>query len=403
MQYIVLWVIGAVSYFLISSRSADTVTEIIAPVVFCLFTVWALKFTDYRQIAYVLFFTIAFTSLFGFTETLTGSPVQSTQPLLFGLSFYTASLAYLLFNKPKLASIDGFKISNPLLLATGPIALFITDFRYRSIGRRFNYFFPFVIVGVFYYQIIAIPLTETFTLIESTDLVSSVLFAIIFELFVYANFCGLSLVIYGVLGILGFKIPLNFRQPFSSSNLIEFWRGWHASLSVVLKSLFYAPLRKKYSSSIALLGVFLASAMWHGVTLNFVLWGLFHALMFILTIQLLKQRVKYLPFIVLLIAIVIGRMLFADSQADRLIEKLMFSYKGFGVIETLMALPNTSKVSLMLGFVLIAIEFFFRKSKMVSKRNYKHLRSPMVLFLLVAIGITFASEVGLGFAVYGQR
>ncbi len=403
MQYIFLWAIGAAAYFLISSHSVDTATEITAPIAFCILTVWALRFTDYRQIAYVLFFAITFTSLFGFTEALTGSLVESTQPLLFGLSFYTASLAYLLYNKPKLTLIDGFKASNPLILATGPIALFIKDFRYRSIGRRFNYFFPFVIVGVFYYQIIAVPLTETFKLIESTDLVSSLLFAIIFELFMYANFCGLSLVIYGMLGILGFKIPLNFRQPFSSSNIIEFWRGWHASLSVVLKSLFYAPLRKRHSSSIALLGVFLASAMWHGVTFNFVLWGLFHALMFILTIQLLKQHVKYLPFIMLVIAIVIGRLLFADSQTDRLIEKLMFSYEGFGAIEMLMELPSTSKVSLILGFVLIAIEFLFRNSKVVSKRNYKHLRSPLVLFLLVAIGITFASEVGVGFAVYGQR
>ena len=143
------------------------------------------------------------------------------------------------------------KASNPILLATGPIALFIKNIRYKSFRKRFKYFFPFILVGVFYYQIIAVPLTESFELIEATDLISSLVFATIFELFVYANFCGLSLIIYGLFGLLGFKVPLNFKQPFSSSNIIDFWKGWHTSLSTVLKSLFYAPLRKKFSSSVA--------------------------------------------------------------------------------------------------------------------------------------------------------
>ena len=89
------------------------------------------------------------------------------------------------------------------------------------------------------FQVVANPLTEFFFLIEKTDAVSSIFFAGIFELFVYMNFCGLSLLIYGIFGLIGYKIPLNFKQPFSSNNIIEFWRGWHTSLSEVLKELFY--------------------------------------------------------------------------------------------------------------------------------------------------------------------
>ena len=96
---------------------------------------------------------------------------------------------------------------------------------------------------------------------EPCLLMTEILFALIFELFLYANFCGLSLMLYGLFGIVGFKVPLNFKQPFSSSNIIEFWRGWHLSLTAVLKTLFYEPLRKNFPPSIALLGVFLASAM----------------------------------------------------------------------------------------------------------------------------------------------
>src|SRR5262249_11761649 len=146
-------------------------------------------------------------------------------------------------------------------------------------------------------QTIATPLTKAFHLIALTDVISSCVFAVIFELFVYANFCGLSLLIYGVCGIIGVKVPLNFRQPFSSTNIVEYWRAWHISLSIVLKSLFYNPTKRVLGTPAAILLVYLASAMWHGVTANFVLWGLFQASMFILTIVFLRRRAFFIPFV----------------------------------------------------------------------------------------------------------
>ena len=136
---------------------------------------------------------------------------------------------------------------------------------------------PYIILGLFLFQTIGTPLSLVLGLIEYTDSISSIVFAIIFELFIYANFCGLSLIVYGMSGIIGYKIPLNFRQPFSSNNIIEFWRGWHLSLSLVLKNLFYSPIRKLFGTSAAVIAVFFASSLWHGVTINFLIWGLLHA------------------------------------------------------------------------------------------------------------------------------
>ena len=409
MKYLHLWFVASIIYFFsYSGQFLDTFNQVISATSFCVFIFFFLKTYISENIKiflpYILFFVVTFTSLFGLTETLTGFYAGSKKLYLFGLSFYTTSLAYIIFNNRQLTIKDAIKVSNPLLLATGPIALFIKNFKYRSFKKRFNYFYPFVIIGIFYYQVIAVPLTETFQLIEFTDLVSSLTFACIFELFVYSNFCGLSLIIYGLFGILGYKVPLNFKQPFSSSNVIDFWKGWHLSLSTVLKSLFYNPLRKKFSTTTALLVVYLSSALWHGVTINFLLWGLFQAMMFIITIYLLKFKIKYLPLIVLLIAIILGRFLFLESQTDRLLEKLTFSFDGFNNVSLLMTVPNTSKISLILGFFLIVIEFFFQKTKIMSKRNYKHLRNPLVLFIITAIGILLINNsIGYNFAVYGQR
>jgi D-alanyl-lipoteichoic acid acyltransferase DltB (MBOAT superfamily) len=319
-------------------------------------------------------------------------------------------MAFYLASQAKLNVNEAFKFANPLLLATGPIALFVKRAGQKTLKKRINYYLPFILIGVFFFQIVASPLTNFFFLIEKIDLVSVLLFATIFEIFVYANFCGLSLIIYGIFGIFGYRIPLNFKQPFSSSNVVDFWRGWHTSLSAVLKVLFYTPLRKKTTQFgkkttqfVALSGVFIASALWHGATLNFLIWGSFHAIVFWISLVLLRSNIKVLPMIVLIFGVIIGRLIFADSDTDRLLEKLMFSYDGIGAFSALLSVPNSSKAALALGATLILIEFFFQKNRYVRKRNYKHLRSPRVLVLFIVIGVFLITTTGGDYAVYGQR
>jgi alginate O-acetyltransferase complex protein AlgI len=353
---------------------------------------------------YVLFFAITITSALGLTKTLTGSHAESDNILLYGLSFYTASIAYLLHSK-QLSARSIATCSNPLLLITGPIATCFGSIHHYSFKKRFKYFFPYILVGLFLHQAIATPLTRAFHLITLTDMISSCAFAVIFELFVYANFCGLSLMIYGVCGIIGVRIPLNFRQPFSSTNIAEYWRGWHTSLSTVLKSLFYTPTKRCLGTFPAIFVVYLASAMWHGVTINFVLWGLFHASVFILTIVFLRKA-AFLPSFVLMVAgVLIGRALFADSDFDRLLEKLSFKYDGFDVVLTnLAALPNTSKLALLIGIFFIVTEMVFQKCKHFNKRNYKFYRLPIIQLILLLIALVTICDVsGVDYAVYGQR
>jgi len=352
---------------------------------------------------YVLFFFITITSAFGLTRTLTGSHAESDNIILYGFSFYTVSIAYLLHSK-SLSAKSIAAVSNPLLLITGPIATCFRSIQHYSFKKRFTYFFPYVLVGVFLHQTIATPLTKAFHLIDLTDVISSIVFAVIFELFVYANFCGLSLLIYGVCGIIGVKVPLNFRQPFSSANIVEYWRAWHTSLSIVLKSLFYNPAKRFLGTNFAILLVYLASAMWHGVTANFFLWGLFQASIFILTIVFLRRAAIFVPFVLMIPSVVIGRALFADSDFGRLLEKLSFQYSGLVILPKLAALTNTSKFALLLGIFFIVAEIVFQKCRYFNRRNYKFCRIPIVqLILLIILLVTIYDESGLTYAVYGQR
>jgi alginate O-acetyltransferase complex protein AlgI len=372
------------------------------PLAICLALVPLLRL-DAAGAPYLLFFAISITSFLGLTETLTGSHAESSSLLLYGLSFYTASLAFLVWHR-RAGAASPLVVSNPLLLVTGPIATAFGAIRHHSLRRRVRYYAPFVILGLFLHQAIATPLTQTFGLLSYTDAASSLVFATIFELFVYANFCGLSLVVYGVAGIIGFRVPLNFRQPFSATNVVDFWRGWHTSLSTVLRALFYAPTRNRFGTTAALFCVYIASAMWHGVTLNFLIWGTFHAAMFVLTLHLLRAKRRLLPLLVMVVAVIVGRMIFADADASRLLAKLQFDFAGFGVWGVLTQMPNTTKLALLLVVLFVLAEFAFRNTRYFFRRNYKFYRLPVVQLALLLITLTtITSEIGIDYAVYGQR
>ena len=407
------FVLLAFSYQLLFSLSyfswdvfSKNLWESVIPLFFCLLIVLAaLAFNHTHQFKfkYVLFFSITITSALGLTKTLTGSHAESKNIILYGLSFYTASIAYLIHSQ-QLSAKSIAVVSNPLLLITGPIATYFRPIHHYSFNKRFKYFFPYIVVGLFLHQAVATPLTTTFDLITLTDVFSSCAFAVIFELFVYANFCGLSLIIYGVCGIMGVKVPLNFKQPFSSTNIVEYWRGWHITLSVVLKSLFYTPTKQILGTFPAILFVYLASAMWHGITLNFVVWGLFHASVFVLTIVFLRRRASVIPFALMIVGIVVGRAIFSDTDFHRLLEKLTFKYDGLVVLQKLTALAGTTKLALLLGILFITAEMLFQKYKYFKQRNYKFYRIPIIQLILLIITLsTIFDGSGVDYAVYGQR
>jgi alginate O-acetyltransferase complex protein AlgI len=386
---------GDISLFTINKCLSALLGSILITIIYQVFKI--------KLIAYVLFFTTSITLLFSLSEPMTGMYVDSSNTVLFGLSFYSLSLGYMIHRNNKLNIKDIIIAANPLILFTGPIAIFHKDYSKTSLSRRFSIFFPYLILGLFFFKIIGTPLTNFFFLINSTDSFNVILYGIIFELFIYFNFAGLSLIVYAFFGICGLGIPLNFRQPFSSRNLIEFWRGWHVTLSSVLKNLFYNPVRTKSNGSIALFVVFLSSAMWHGVTVNFIFWGTFHATCFIITKLLLNNQLKFLPSILMIFGIIFGRILFSDSDIDRLLLKLSFRNFNFD-FNFLDSIGYNSILSLILGLLIVFSEFIFKNNRFFKQKSYKIYRLPAFqLILVLLIILLISSSNGLNFAAYGQR
>jgi hypothetical protein len=102
------------------------------------------------------------------------------------------------------------------------------------------------------------------------------------------------------LGVMtGFALPRNFRVPYASLSVTDFWRRWHMSLSAWLRDYVYIPLGGNRVSSVRtyvnLWIVFLLCGLWHGASWTFVIWGAYHGLLLVLERAGLRRLLSRLP------------------------------------------------------------------------------------------------------------
>jgi len=107
-----------------------------------------------------------------------------------------------------------------------------------------------------------------------------------FAVQIYADFSGYSYIAIGCARIMGFKLMTNFRRPYFSRSISEFWQRWHISLSTWFRDYLYIPLggsRVTVSRHfLNLMIVFSISGLWHGASWAFVLWGAYNGLLLVL-------------------------------------------------------------------------------------------------------------------------
>ncbi len=109
---------------------------------------------------------------------------------------------------------------------------------------------------------------------------------ILFTFQLYCDFSAYSEIARGCASVLGINLMVNFRFPLLSRNIIEFWQRWHISLMLWFKEYVYIPLggnRKGKWRTVANYSiVFLLSGLWHGAAWNFVIWGAYWALCYVI-------------------------------------------------------------------------------------------------------------------------
>lgn len=123
-----------------------------------------------------------------------------------------------------------------------------------------------------------------------------ILAAIFFTIEIYCDFSGYSDMAIGASKIMGFELLENFKKPYSSKSVSEFWRRWHISLSTWFRDYVYIPMGgnrvSKTRRYINLFVTFLCSGLWHGANWTFVIWGAIHGVFQILGIAFKPIREK---------------------------------------------------------------------------------------------------------------
>lgn len=155
-----------------------------------------------------------------------------------------------------------------------------------------------ILWGMFKKVVIADTLAETadfaFNHYASLNGFALLLGVLAFSFQIYGDFSGYSDIALGTAKLFGFELLSNFRFPYFSRDVAEFWRRWHISLSSWFKDYLYIPLGgSKQGKSRTIFNtfvIFIVSGFWHGASWNFIVWGAIHALGFLPILLLNRNR-----------------------------------------------------------------------------------------------------------------
>ncbi len=190
---------------------------------------------------------------------------------------------------------------------------------------------------------------------------------------IYYDFSGYSDMAVGLGKMLGFNFPENFRHPYISKSVSEFWRRWHITLGSWFKSYVYIPLGGNRCGLLKMLRntliVWGLTGLWHGASWNFILWGLYFGVLIILEKLFLGKILEKLPsFITILttfFVVVLGWVLFDTADLSS-----AFSYYCAMFGKTGLIIDNTAFYQLK-SYIIVFIFCIIGSGKLMKKLSEK--------------------------------
>lgn len=167
---------------------------------------------------------------------------------------------------------------------------------------------------------------------ESLNLVGAWIGAVSYTMQIYYDFSGYSDMAIGLGQMFGFHFKENFKHPYGSLTIREFWRRWHVSLSSWFKEYVYIPLggnrKGKLRTGMNKIIVFFLTGLWHGANWTFVVWGLFHGMFSFLEefVPAIQKLPRFILHIYTMLVVTVGFVIF---RADTLHQASGFILKMF--------------------------------------------------------------------------
>ncbi len=353
---------------------------------------------------YTDFFISTFNSVSGFSAPLTGIALP------IGISFYTFQiLSY---------TVDVYRgdvaaQKNPINLAAyvamfpqliaGPIV------RYSDIEKQLNnrtHSFELVAHGIRRFVIglgkkilIANSLGELCDVFRASDDKSVLfywLYAIAFTLHIYFDFSGYSDMAIGLGKIFGFDFLENFDYPYISGSVTEFWRRWHMSLGTWFRDYVYIPLGGNRVNKLKwfrnILVVWFLTGFWHGAAWNFIVWGLYFAVLLVLEKFVLKKfldKSRVLRHIYVMLLVIISFVIFNAADMGEALQYIgsMFGFGNVPVYSTEWLYYLRSYAVVIIIGIIGATPLPKKIVSKISEKNIKivNIAEPVVLVALVIV------------------
>ncbi|MBP3695931.1 MAG: MBOAT family protein [Clostridia bacterium] len=301
-----------------------------------LITLGIFKYTD--------FFISSFNSVSGLAVPLTGIALP------IGISFYTFQILSYTVDvyrgdvaaQRNPISLAAYVSMFPQLIA-GPIVRY-SDIEKQLVSRSHNFDLAAqgirrFVLGLGKKILIANSLGElcdTFRASDDKSVLFYWLYAIAFTLHIYFDFSGYSDMAIGMGKIFGFEFLENFDYPYISGSVTEFWRRWHMSLGTWFRDYVYIPLGGNRVSKIKwfrnIFVVWFLTGFWHGAAWNFIVWGLYFAILLVLEKLWLKKyldKSKVLRHVYVMLLVIISFVIFNATDMGEAARYIAAMF-GFG-------------------------------------------------------------------------
>lgn len=358
---------------------------------------------------YLYFFTSNFNSLFQTNYSF--STVDFILPV--GISFYTfQSTSYIIdvyrgnvLSEKNLAKYALYVSFFPQLVA-GPIERaghllpqlfqnhsFDYDRITSGIKRMAWGFFKKIVVA----DKLALIADNVFNSPQQHNSLSLLIGIYAFTFQIYCDFSGYSDIAVGTARILGINLAENFKTPYFSSNIVEFWKRWHITLISWFRDYLYIPLGgnrvKKSKWVFNILIVFLLSGLWHGANWTFVVWGLLNGLLVCLFHFLAKKKNENKSFLKTFLTFHLVAFLWIFFRAKSIDDALLiisnlFSFQNHFSLSTI-GINGLQFVIAATSVLLLLLAEYFHNKKNISIQLGKLHWATRWSFYLLCVAVLF--------------
>lgn len=239
-----------------------------------------------------------------------------------------------------------------------------------------------------------------------------VLATALFSIQIYCDFSGYSDIAIGTAKLLGINLMTNFKSPYFSESVKEFWSRWHISLSTWFKDYVYIPLGGnrvgKVRHALNLMITFLASGLWHGANWTFVVWGGIHGAAQIIENTIIPKEkstgiVRWIRVLFVFAFASFAWIFFVSNSMgdaiyvighlfDGILYLIDYLRYGFGAIS--MSKVELAKDVFLIG-LLIIFDFFSLKMDVISELSKQNLVVRWTAYVCLGLIIVFFSQKGV--------